>query len=260
MRLLPVLLAVTLPAFATPKLESLSSIPSSTLDSLGDTAGSFGSGSSYDPKAGILYLTTDRGPGDGAVDFSPRLYSIPLPTDEKNIASAIPSHLSAHLYKDPDGKPFTGLIPNSSDPEPRMKDGRRCLDPEGLTLMLDGNLLLCEEYMPSILQFKPDGTFMARLIPPKTIFPVTPPLPKSISVKLPPVKKDAKITAALKVSPSPPTEKLSTLSSSPLSPKTGAKTPGPLASSSSTPFQEPPNPNTPSVLPTPPRSPKMAKS
>ena len=174
MRLLPVLLAVTLPAFATPKLESLSSIPSSTLDSLGDTAGSFGSGSSYDPKAGILYLTTDRGPGDGAVDFSPRLYSIPLPTDEKNIASAIPSHLSAHLYKDPDGKPFTGLIPNSSDPEPRMKDGRRCLDPEGLTLMLDGNLLLCEEYMPSILQFKPDGTFMARLIPPENYFPRNP--------------------------------------------------------------------------------------
>jgi len=174
MRLLPVLLAVTLPAFATPKLESVSSIPSSTPDSLNDTAGSFGSGAAYDPDSKTLYLTTDRGPGDGAVDFSPRLYSIPLPTDEKNIASAIPSHLSAHLYKDPDGKPFTGLIPNSSDPEPRMKDGRRCLDPEGLNLMLDGNLLLCEEYMPSILQFKPDGTFMARLIPPENYFPRNP--------------------------------------------------------------------------------------
>jgi hypothetical protein len=55
-----------------------------------------------------------------------------------------------------------------------MKDGRRCLDPEGLTLMLDGNLLLCEEYMPSILQFKPDGTFMARLIPPENYFPRSP--------------------------------------------------------------------------------------
>ena len=174
MRLLPLLLAVTLPAFATPKLESLSSIPSSTLDSFNDTAGSFGSGATYDPNPKTLYLTTDRGPGDGAVDFSPRLYSIPLQADEKSIASAIPSHLSAHLYKDPDGKSFTGLIPNSSDPEPRMKDGRRCLDPEGLTLMLDGNLLLCEEYMPSILQFKPDGTFMARLIPPENYFPRNP--------------------------------------------------------------------------------------
>ena len=174
MRLLPVLLAVTLPAFATPKLESVSSIPSSTPDSLNDTAGSFGSGAAYDPDSKTLYLTTDRGPGDGNIDFSPRFYSIPLTPDEKNIASAIPSHLSAHLYKDPDGKPFTGLIPNSSDPEPRMKDGRRCLDPEGLTLMLDGNLLLCEEYMPSILQFKPDGTFMARLIPPENYFPRNP--------------------------------------------------------------------------------------
>jgi hypothetical protein len=174
MRLLPLLLAVTLPAFATPKLESLSSIPSATLDSFNDTAGSFGSGATYDPNPKTLYLTTDRGPGDGNIDFSPRLYSIPLQSDEKNIASAIQSHLSACTYKDPDGKPFTGLIPDSSDPEPRMKDGRRCLDPEGLTLMLDGNLLLCEEYMPSILQFKPDGTFMARLIPPENYFPRNP--------------------------------------------------------------------------------------
>jgi len=165
------ILLLTSTLFAQPKLESLSSISSATLDSLNDTAGSFGSGATYDPNTKTLYLTTDRGPGDGNIDFSPRLYSIPLPPNEKNIASAIPSHLSAHLYKDPDGKPFTGLIPDSSDPEPRMKDGRRCLDPEGLTLMLDGNLLLCEEYMPSILQLKPDGTFMARLIPPENYFP-----------------------------------------------------------------------------------------
>ncbi|NCZ53476.1 MAG: esterase-like activity of phytase family protein, partial [Verrucomicrobia bacterium] len=134
----------------------------------------FGSGTAYDPNSKTLYLTTDRGPGDGNIDFSPRFYSIPLQPDEKNIASAIQSHLSAHLYKDSDGKPFTGLIPDSSDPEPRMKDGRRCLDPEGLALMEDGNLLLCEEYMPSILQFKPDGTFMARLIPPENYFPRNP--------------------------------------------------------------------------------------
>jgi len=168
------ILLLTSNLFAQPKLESLSSIPSSTLDSLNDTAGSFGSGSTYDPNTKTLYLTTDRGPSDGKIDFSPRLYSIPLTPAEKNIAYAIQSHLSAHLYKDSDGKPFTGLIPDSSDPEPRMKDGRRCLDPEGLTLMLDGNLLLCEEYMPSILQFKTDGTFMARLIPPENYFPRNP--------------------------------------------------------------------------------------
>ena len=172
--ILLLLLLLTSNLFATPKLESLSSIPSSTLDSLNDTAGSFGSGATYDPNTKTLYLSTDRGPGDGNFDFSPRFYSIPLQPDEKNIASAIQSHLSAHLYKDSDGKPFTGLIPDSSDPEPRMKDGRRCLDPEGLALMEDGNLLLCEEYMPSILQMKPDGTFMARLIPPENYFPRNP--------------------------------------------------------------------------------------
>jgi hypothetical protein len=172
--ILLLLLLLTSNLFATPKLESLSSIPSSTLDSLNDTAGSFGSGATYDPNTKTLYLSTDRGPGDGNIDFSPRFYSIPLQPDEKNIASAIQSHLSAHLYKDSDGKPFTGLIPDSSDPEPRMKDGRRCLDPEGLALMEDGNLLLCEEYMPSILQMKPDGTFMARLIPPENYFPRNP--------------------------------------------------------------------------------------
>jgi hypothetical protein len=159
---------------AQPKLEQISSIPSSTLDSLNETAGSFGSGAAYDSNIKTLYLSTDRGPGDGTVDFAPRLYAIPLQPEEKNPALSIQSHLTAHPYKDSDGKTFTGFIPDSSDPEPRMKDGRRCLDPEGLTLMEDGNILLCEEYMPSILQFKPDGTFMARLIPLENYLPRNP--------------------------------------------------------------------------------------
>ena len=167
----------TLPAWATSELVSLNSIPSSTLDSLGDTAGSYGSGASYDRQAGILYLTTDRGPGDGKIDFSPRLYAIPFSKDQNsqnslNLNLGDPS--TARLYKDPDGKPFTGLIPDTSDPEPRMKDGRRCLDPEGLAVMEDGNLFVSEEYYPSILQFKPDGTFMARLIPPENYLPRDP--------------------------------------------------------------------------------------
>jgi hypothetical protein len=179
MRFLFLFLGLALPAFATPKLESVNSIASSTLDSLGDTAGSFGSGTSYDPKAGILYLTTDRGPGDGKVDYSPRLYAISLPKDmtsqsnfNLNLNLSEPS--SARIYKDPDGKPFTGLAPDSSDPEPRMKDGRRCLDPEGLAVMEDGNLFLSEEYYPSVIQFKPDGTFMARLVPPQNYLPRDP--------------------------------------------------------------------------------------
>ena len=177
----------TLPAFAGPKLESVNSIPSSTLDSMGDTAGSYGSGASYDRKAGILYLTTDRGPGDGKIDFSPRLYAIPLPKEsaskselnlkfksDESDPPGMPAPTQTHLYKDPDGKPFTGFIPDSSDPEPRMKDGRRCLDPEGLAVMEDGNLFVSEEYYPSIIQFKPDGTFMARLIPPDNYLPRDP--------------------------------------------------------------------------------------
>jgi len=180
------LFILTVPLLAA-ELESLNSIPSSTLDSMGDTAGSYGSGASYDRKAGILYLTTDRGPGDGKIDFSPRLYAIPLPKESaskselnlkfKSDGSDPPGTAGptqTHLYKDPDGKPFTGFIPDSSDPEPRMKDGRRCLDPEGLAVMEDGNLFVSEEYYPSIIQFKPDGTFMARLIPPDNYIPRDP--------------------------------------------------------------------------------------
>ena len=71
------ILALSFPAFAA-ELESVSSIPSSTLDSLGETAGGYGSAAAYDRKAGILYLTTDRGPGDGKIDFSPRLYAVQI--------------------------------------------------------------------------------------------------------------------------------------------------------------------------------------
>ena len=144
-------LALSFSALAA-ELESLNSIPSSTLDSMGDTAGSYGSGASYDRKAGILYLTTDRGPGDGKIDFSPRLYALPLESSSGNLNTKDSLNFNlnlkltepgtARLYKDVDGKPFTGLIPNSSDPEPRMKDGRRCLDPEGLAVMEDGNLFV----------------------------------------------------------------------------------------------------------------------
>ena len=164
------LLALTFSVFGA-DLESVGSIPSSTLDSLGDTAGSYGSGSAYDAKAGILYLTSDRGPGDGTIDYSPRLFAMPMPQDSVKVIVNVSEPSSAHLYKDVSGQPFTGLLPDSPDAEPRMKDGRRCLDPEGLALLHDGNLFLCEEYFPSVLQFKPDGTFLARFVPPDNYLP-----------------------------------------------------------------------------------------
>ena len=180
--MLPILLllALTFRTFGA-GLESVGCIPSSTLDFLGETAGSYGSAAAYDRQAGILYLTTDRGPGDGKIDYAPRLYALPLPHDSGSKDSSnfnfnlnLTGPGTARLYKDPDGKPFTGLIPDSDDPEPRMKDGRRCLDPEGLSLMEDGNLYVSEEYFPSVLQFKPDGTFMARLVPPENYLPRNP--------------------------------------------------------------------------------------
>ena len=164
------LLALTFSVFGA-DLESVGSIPSSTLDSLGDTAGSYGSGSAYDAKAGILYLTSDRGPGDGTIDYSPRLFAMPMPQDSAKVIVNVSEPSSARLYKDVSGQPFTGLLPDSPDAEPRMKDGRRCLDPEGLALLHDGNLFLCEEYFPSVLQFKPDGTFLARFVPPDNYLP-----------------------------------------------------------------------------------------
>ena len=178
MRGIFLLLALAIAPALGADLESVNSIPANTLDSLGETAGGYGSGSAYDPKAGLLYLTSDRGPGDGTIDYSPRLFAIPLPQDSSskdflnfnfNLNSTEPS--SARLYKDVSGQPFTGLLPDSPDAEPRMKDGRRCLDPEGLALMHDGNLFVCEEYFPSVLQFKPDGTFLARFVPPNNYLP-----------------------------------------------------------------------------------------
>ena len=183
--MLSIFLLLLLASFAeAAELESVGSVPASTLDSLGETAGGYGSAAAYDRKGATLYLTTDRGPGDGKIDFSPRLYALPLESSSgnSNTKDSLNFNLNlkltqpgtARLYKDPDGKPFTGLIPDSSDPEPRMKDGRRCLDPEGLAVMEDGNLFVSEEYYPSVLQFKPDGTFMARLIPPENYLPRDP--------------------------------------------------------------------------------------
>ena len=200
--MLPILLllALTFSTFGA-GLESVGFISSSTLDSFGETAGGYGSAAAYDAQVGILYLTSDRGPGDGTIDYAPRLFAVPIPSpntqnpvgtqasaskpapepgavqspptskDSVNVIVNLNQPSSARLYKDPDGKPFTGLIPDSNDPEPRMQDGRRCLDPEGLALMKDGNLYVSEEYYPSVLQFKPDGTFLARFVPPENYLP-----------------------------------------------------------------------------------------
>ena len=63
------LLALTF-SISAADLETVGSIPSSTLDSLGETAGGYGSAAAYDAKAGILYFSSDRGPGDGTIDYA----------------------------------------------------------------------------------------------------------------------------------------------------------------------------------------------
>ena len=87
-------LALAFSAFGA-DLASVSSLPASTLDSLGDTAGGFGSGSAYDPKAGILYLTSDRGPGDGTIDYSPRLFAVQFSTSDAQSSVVTNSVLSS---------------------------------------------------------------------------------------------------------------------------------------------------------------------
>ncbi|MGB3327478.1 MAG: esterase-like activity of phytase family protein [Thermomicrobiales bacterium] len=135
-------------------------------------------------EANLIYMVTDRGPnGDVTVgdeerttfpvpDFTPTILLVALENEAISVIDAMP-------LVGKSGKPVTGL-PNTAEMHDPAWDytgteqipfNPSGLDTEGLVMAGDGSFWLSEEYMPSIVHARVDGTVITRFVPQGTALP-----------------------------------------------------------------------------------------
>ncbi len=142
-------------------------IPADAQDVEGETIG--GIGSAVEVVPGGVVMLSDRGPGDGTMDYRPRLQFFGLGRDGGKLNLSLERTL---ILQDSSGRAFTGLFPELP-PElpPQRSDGRMCLDPEGLAIGPKGNFFVSEEYLPSVREFDAQGRFVRRFEAPDEVVP-----------------------------------------------------------------------------------------
>ena len=157
-------------AEASPRVLAVGRIAADARDNVGETIGGIGSAVEVLPSGEIVMLS-DRGAGDGTIDYRPRLQVFTMTRDGSNLDLRL---VRTVVLRDSAGQAFTGLFPDLPEAEPPQRaDGRMCLDPEGLAVTPGGNFFISEEYMPSIREFMPDGRFVRRFAVPPEVLPST---------------------------------------------------------------------------------------
>ena len=106
------------------------------------------------------YLLSDRGPLDGAVDWPCRVHEVKLEISDlqgsPRSAKSRFAIVDTILLKDKSGKTFTGLATATKATD----DQTSRLDPEGIRIGPNGNLLVSDEYGPRLLEFTPEGVLV----------------------------------------------------------------------------------------------------
>lgn len=147
------------------------SIAADQRDLENETIGGIGSGLAYDAAADVYLAISDRGPGDGRIDYRPRFDTFTLKTTALGLQ---PTLTATTLLRTTEGAAMSGLTPNvKGSAAPLLADGRRCIDPEAIALAADGTLYIADEYGPFVYQFKRDGTLLRWLEPPANYRPRT---------------------------------------------------------------------------------------
>ncbi|CAN5627623.1 esterase-like activity of phytase family protein [soil metagenome] len=150
-------------------IEASGELPADVRDKFGDTIGGIGSGMVYDAANDTYITVTDRGPGDGAIDFRPRYVVLKIPQTGDKLE---PKVVESVLFRDEMGREMTGLVPTDPAADfPHMADGRTCIDPEAIAIAPDGTLYVSEEYGPCLYQFQRDGKMIRRVNLPEEFRP-----------------------------------------------------------------------------------------
>lgn len=181
--------------FVNHGLVGVGRIAASTLDSFGETFGSF-SAFYLDPASwsrdgtgysGTLYTQPDRGYNVNATsNYVPRFNQVaftftPTPAGSTTQNQVALSIVSTTLFKEADGTPMTSLDPTttgtgsrpalSSQPLPQAFNGRLSLDAEGIVRRPDGTLYVSDEYGPFVYRFSADGTLLSVVDSPAALLP-----------------------------------------------------------------------------------------
>ena len=142
----------------------------------GDTSDSFGTGANvgrvgffsdiyYDRNRNEWWGLSDRGPGGGSLDYDVRVQRFTLDID--NVTGAISNFQIVDTLKfNKAGLAFNGLAPN-----PTNILGN-ALDPEGIVVNpRNGNLLVSDEYGPSLYEFDRTGALVKTYATPVNLIP-----------------------------------------------------------------------------------------
>ena len=155
---------------AEPRFLGACSVPPESRDHNNETIGAIGSGVTYDAKQNVYLFVSDRGPGDGEIDYRPRFDSARVELIKGKLTFELGD---TTLLRAADGKFMTGLKPRGSENHPALPDGRWCIDPEAIAIAQDDSIYIADEYGPFLYQFHRDGTMIRCIKPPDHYLPKT---------------------------------------------------------------------------------------
>ncbi|MBC7563427.1 MAG: esterase-like activity of phytase family protein [Gemmatimonadaceae bacterium] len=123
------------------------------------------SGLFYDPLRGEWWGTPDRGPGGGTLPYETRVQRFTLDVDHAT-GRISNFQIAATIKFTSQGTALNGLAPN-----PKSTIGKS-FDPEGIVINpVNGNILVADEYGPSLIEFNRSGEEVRRFTPPANVIP-----------------------------------------------------------------------------------------
>ncbi len=168
------LMCASLPAHAAISFTGAFAVPGAATDLSGFGAAeganrlSFGSDLYYDRATDLYYGITDRGPGGGVISYAPRVNVFKLATDPMTNAIGGFQLQQTIMFKR-NGAFFDGLNPQLLNGNPAVLG--QSFDPEGFARRANGNMLVSDEYGPSVYEFDPAGNFIRAFTTPANLIP-----------------------------------------------------------------------------------------
>src|SRR5262245_28221712 len=124
----------------------------------------------YDPNRNEWWALSDRGPGGGVLPYSTRVQRFTLSIDPVTGAISKFKIVETVQFKNKLGEPMDGIAPGATLDAGNLGNS---LDPEGIVVHpITGNLLVSDEYGPSLYEFFRDGTLARAFKTPEMLKPV----------------------------------------------------------------------------------------
>lgn len=124
----------------------------------------------YDPNRNEWWALSDRGPGGGVLSYATRAQRFTVDIHPVTGAIARFKIVETVVFRNKLGDPLDGIAPGSALDAANLGNS---FDPEGLVVHpITGNLLVSDEYGPSLYEFHRDGTLVRAFKIPESLKPV----------------------------------------------------------------------------------------